>query len=153
MTRATRGSSGPDEAGGGSSPLPRGSANFQETYPAVADSVSVARAALVAFVRRSRVAQDRIDAIALAASEAMTNVVVHAYRDADAPGSLDVSAALAGGELWVIVTDRGSGLKPRRDSPGLGLGLAIIARVADGVDLLKPSAGGLELRMRFEVRA
>jgi hypothetical protein len=33
------------------------------------------------------------------------------------------------------------------------LGLAIIARVADGVDLLKPAAGGLELRMRFEVRA
>jgi anti-sigma regulatory factor (Ser/Thr protein kinase) len=154
MAPWARGARGPDGAGGGgAAPIARGSTTFQQTYPAVAESVSAARAALVAFVRRCRIAQERVDAIALAASEAMTNVVVHAYRDADTPGSLDVSAALAGSELWVIVTDRGSGLKPRRDSPGLGLGLAIIARVADGVDLLKPAAGGLELRMRFEVRA
>jgi hypothetical protein len=27
--------------------------------------------------------------------------------------------------------------------------LAIIAQLADGVDLVRPAAGGLELRMRF----
>jgi hypothetical protein len=42
-------------------------------------------------------------------------------------------------------------MRARTDSPGLGLGLAIIAQMADGVDLVKPAAGGLELRMRFAV--
>ena len=124
---------------------------LQQRYPATPASVAAVRAALVAFARRCGVAAETIDAVALAASEAATNVVVHAYRDAGAPGEIEVTAAMAGQELWVIVTDAGSGLRPRSDSPGLGLGLAIIAQVADGVDLVKPAAGGLELRMRFAV--
>ena len=72
-----------------------------------------------------------------------------AYGDSEVPGTLDVSATVAGDELWVIITDIGLGLRPRPDSPGLGLGLAIIAQLADGVDLVRPAEGGLELRMRF----
>ena len=89
------------------------------------------------------------DAVTLAASEAATNVVVHAYAEQDLPGTIEVSATVAMDELWVIITDTGLGLRPRLDSPGLGLGLAIIAQLADGVDLVRPSSGGLELRMRF----
>jgi serine/threonine-protein kinase RsbW len=128
-----------------------GARRFQDSYPAVPESVPAVRAALQGFARSYRLPQETIEAVALAASEAATNVVVHAYRDANAPGEIEVAAALASGELWVIVTDAGSGLRPRTDSPGLGLGLAIIAQIADGVDLVKPAAGGLELRMRFAV--
>ena len=124
---------------------------FQDSYPARPDSVSAIRKALQSFARRCKVPQETVEAVALAASEAATNVVVHAYRDAEQPGQIDVAAALAADELWVIITDEGSGLRPRTDSPGLGLGLAIIAQMADGVDLVKPAAGGLELRMRFAV--
>ena len=111
------------------------------------------RSALVAFVRGCGGAEATVDAVALAASEAATNVVLHAYRETGDEDrcTMEVTAALADGELWVIVTDAGSGLKPHRDSPGLGLGLAIIARVTDGVDLVEPSSGGLEVRMRFAV--
>jgi anti-sigma regulatory factor (Ser/Thr protein kinase) len=111
------------------------------------------RSALVAFVRACGVAQQTIDDVALAASEAATNVVLHAYAEAGDYDrrTIELTAALTGAELWVIVTDAGSGLKPHRDSPGLGLGLAIIARVADGVDLVEPATGGLEVRMRFAV--
>jgi anti-sigma regulatory factor (Ser/Thr protein kinase) len=62
---------------------------------------------------------------------------------------VDVMAALASEEIWVIVSDAGTGLTPRRDSPGLGLGLGIIAQLADGVDLAHRATGGLEVRMRF----
>jgi serine/threonine-protein kinase RsbW len=124
---------------------------FQNSYPAVPESVAAVRSALERFARRYRLPRKTIDAVTLAASEAATNVVVHAYRDANAPGEIEVAAALAADELRVIVTDAGSGLRPRTDSPGLGLGLAIIAQVADGVDLVKPATGGLELRMRFAV--
>jgi serine/threonine-protein kinase RsbW len=124
---------------------------FQDSYPARPDSVADIRQALQAFAKRCKVPRETIEAVTLAASEAATNVVVHAYRDAQEPGRIDVAAALAAQELWVIITDAGSGLRPRTDSPGLGLGLAIIAQMADGVDLVKPAAGGLELRMRFSV--
>ncbi|HEX4033677.1 MAG TPA: ATP-binding protein [Solirubrobacteraceae bacterium] len=127
----------------------RGAPRFQSSYPAVPESVAAVRSALQRFAKRIGLPRETAEAVALAASEAATNVVVHAYRETDAPGNIEIAAALAAEELWVIVTDSGAGLRPRPDSPGLGLGLAIIAQIADGVDLVKPSAGGLELRMRF----
>jgi serine/threonine-protein kinase RsbW len=151
-------------AGGGSdedaaavsddSPAPRvGRARyeFHKTYAAIATSVGRVRADLARFARGIELPEATRDAVALAVSEAATNVVVHAYRESGAEGTIDVTAAVAASELWVIVTDTGAGLRPRPDSPGLGLGLAIIAQSADGVDLVRPAAGGLELRMRFEI--
>jgi len=141
-----RGASGDKRAGRAPARL-----QFQRTYAARAESVGAVRSALVAFVRAGGLGERIADAVALAASEAATNVVMHAYGNGRPPGDIEVTAAVAGDELWVIVTDAGSGLQPHRDSPGLGLGLAIIARVADGVDLVKPAAGGLEVWMRFAV--
>ena len=116
-------------------------------------SVGLARRALSDFAKRFGASQAVVDAVTLGVSEAVTNVVVHAYRDSAEPGEVEVAAALASGELWVIVADAGSGLRPRRDSPGLGLGLGLIAQVSDGVDLEHRAGGGLELRMRFAVDA
>jgi serine/threonine-protein kinase RsbW len=124
---------------------------FSQVYPALPRSVGLARAAVVRFAKQVGASQPTVEAVQLGVSEAVTNVVVHAYSDAPKPGSLEVAAALAGGELWVIVTDSGAGLRPRRDSPGLGLGLGLIAQVSDGVDLEHRASGGLELRMRFVV--
>ena len=43
-------------------------------------------------------------------------------------------------------------MAPRDDSPGLGLGLPLIRRVADGFDHREPPDGGSELWMRFTLR-
>lgn len=123
--------------------------SFTHSYPARPESVAAARSATADFARRVGASDATIEAVKLAVSEAATNIVVHAYRDAAEAGVVEVSATLAGGELSVIVADTGAGLQPRTDSPGLGLGLGLIARVADGLDLLQRSSGGLELRMRF----
>ncbi len=145
----------PDESEGGSIEDPsrsgaRPSASaFHQVYPAVATSVRAVRTALRQFAHGLGLPAETRDAVTLAASEAATNVVVHAYPEQDPPGTIEVNATVAMDELWVIVTDTGLGLRPRLDSPGLGLGLAIIAQLADGVDLVRPSSGGLELRMRF----
>ncbi len=141
-------------AGSGGGPLssarsPWPGASFERTYAAVPTSVRAARAALSRFAREQRLADSTIDAVTLAVSEAVTNVVVHAYPASGERGRFTLTAAVVQDELWVIVSDAGSGLQPRRDSPGLGLGLAIIARVADGVDLVNSASGGLEVRMRF----
>lgn len=126
-----------------------GGEGLSASYPSQAESVAAIRAAVVDFAARHGASPATLDAVRLAVSEAATNVVVHAYRDERARGEIELSASIAGGELWVIVADGGSGLRARRDSPGLGLGLGLIAGVADGIDLVQRAGGGLELRMRF----
>ncbi len=89
--------------------------------------------------------------IALAITEATTNVVLHAYRDHDAAGTMTITAERDGGHVAFVVRDEGSGLAPRVDSPGLGLGLGLIAQVADSADVRTPEGGGTEVVMRFSV--
>ena len=98
-------------------------------------------------------APDRVVAdIVLAVSEASTNVVVHAYRDA--PGTVALSAEAHDGQVLLRITDEGEGLTPRADSPGMGLGLPLIARVTDRFEVLPgPGGRGTELCMCFTLAA
>jgi anti-sigma regulatory factor (Ser/Thr protein kinase) len=148
LTRSAGSAAGPGEPApdGATAGVPAG-AGLSASYAARPESVAAARAAVVEFAASNGASPAKLEAVALAVSEAATNVVVHAYRDAAEPGAIEVAAATAGGELLVIVADDGSGLRPRRDSKGHGFGL--IAHVSDGVDLVHRAAGGLELRMRF----
>jgi serine/threonine-protein kinase RsbW len=130
-----------------------GPSGFVQTYPAVPASVATIRRALSQFARELGGPSRLADAVAVAASEAATNVVMHAYRDRPEPGLIEVSAARTANELVVAVRDHGPGLTPRVDSPGLGLGLAIIAQQADRLDLLDSPTGGLEVRMYFALPA
>ena len=43
--------------------------------------------------------------------------------------------------LRVTVCDEGIGMRPRLDSPGLGLGLSLIARVSDRFELTEMRPG------------
>ena len=91
--------------------------------------------------------------IALAITEAATNAVLHAYRDRDRerPGTVTITADAIDEHVNFSVRDEGSGLAPRVDSPGLGLGLGLIAQVADSADVRAPESGGTEVVMRFNV--
>jgi anti-sigma regulatory factor (Ser/Thr protein kinase) len=118
--------------------------------PAVPGAASDARRAVHA-VAAGRVADGY--AVALAVSEAVANVVVHAYRgrDADAePGHVHVTVTIEGDELVVAVADEGVGMTPRMDSPGAGLGLPIIAVLADRVEIQQLS-GGTRLVLGFRL--
>jgi serine/threonine-protein kinase RsbW/stage II sporulation protein AB (anti-sigma F factor) len=88
--------------------------------------------------------------IALAVTEATTNAVLHAYRDTDA-GPVTVEIERLEDSLRLYVRDEGSGLAPRVDSPGLGLGLGLIAQLSDGSDVRSPEFGGTEIAMRFNL--
>ncbi len=91
---------------------------------------------------------ETLEDIRLAVSEACANVVIHAYAG-EASGLMDVDVATGGGDLEVVVRDRGTGMAPRTDSPGLGVGLPLIASLAESMELLSPPGGGTEVRMRF----
>jgi anti-sigma regulatory factor (Ser/Thr protein kinase) len=106
--------------------------------PAVPRSVSRSRRAVLNALRG--IAVDR-DAIGIVVSEAVTNAVLHAYRDRPRPGTVHVSAALDEDGVEVSVDDDGLGMRPRPDSPGAGLGLPLIADLADGVEVSSRGPG------------
>ena len=105
------------------------------------------RRAVVAFAEQHGVgiAPD----VALAVSEAITNAVLHAYRHETA-GPVRVVACAEPDRLVVVVRDYGCGMSPNPDSPGLGLGLAVIGRLATELNIERPEeGGGTRLRMCF----
>ena len=53
--------------------------------------------------------------------------------------------------LTVVIRDRGRGIVPRPDSPGLGLGLPLIATLAETLELGKEDADHTEVRMTFRL--
>jgi anti-sigma regulatory factor (Ser/Thr protein kinase) len=64
-----------------------------------------------------------------------------------------VGATVTGDRLLVRICDEGCGMGPRLDSPGLGLGLPLIARSVDALDVHHGDAGGTEIRMAFSLSA
>jgi anti-sigma regulatory factor (Ser/Thr protein kinase) len=123
------------------------------SIPAVAEEVTGVRQAAVQFARANGVPHRLLEDLHLAISEAVTNAVVHAFRCQQQPGTVTVSVDVRAREIAeVIVRDDGMGMSRRNDSPGLGLGLALIARVADQVEHRSPRDGaGFELWMCFRL--
>ena len=123
--------------------------NLNETYEASPRSVAEGRSKLADFAAKVGATPSQIDAVRLAASEALTNSVLHAYRGG--PGLIYVNAAVASEELWILISDDGCGLKPRADRPGLGLGLGLISEVSDDFAIVSRATGGTEVRIRFNL--
>jgi serine/threonine-protein kinase RsbW len=94
-------------------------------------SVAALRQAIVEFAAAHGASAQQCEDIALAVSEAVTNIVLHAYVDRDAPGMVALEASTQRATLEVLVRDEGRGIRPRPDSPGLGLGLKLMHRVCE----------------------
>jgi serine/threonine-protein kinase RsbW len=116
---------------------------------AVARSVRQVRRRLVAFASEVGADRELQARIALAVSDAATNVVMHAYRG-ETSRPLRVEADFEDGDLEVVVADEGAGLRPRR-SPGMGAGLGVIAETCDEFVVREREPAGVELWMRFLV--
>jgi anti-sigma regulatory factor (Ser/Thr protein kinase) len=125
--------------------------NLSQTYPAVAESVRRARSAVVEFAQALGAGDAELEPVRLAVSEAVTNAVVHGFRSAR-PGQVQVTAASAAGELWVLVADDGCGfLHASRNERGHGWGLPVIADASDQFEIAERAGGGTELRMCFRL--
>ena len=86
----------------------------------------------------------------LVASEALTNVVLHAYVGR-ATGRVSLAASLAGGSLRLTISDDGRGMVARTDSPGMGLGVGLMGRLADLLEISSPAAGGTDVCVSFRL--
>jgi serine/threonine-protein kinase RsbW len=126
---------------------------FHESARALPESVGHLRRAIGEFARSHGAGDDVVMALQLATSEALSNAVVHAFADRPEPGTLTASAGREGDQIWVVIRDDGSGMKPRPDSPGLGVGLPLMTRSALSLKFSESPDGGTEVAMRFALGA
>jgi serine/threonine-protein kinase RsbW len=127
------------------------SSDVRLTLPARPENVAVIRHVLGAFAEALRLPPELVEDMRLAVTEACTNVVRHAYHDGE-PGPIDVVIRPDGDRLELIVTDHGRGLGPSADATGPGLGLPLIAALADTVELQHPPSRGCRVAMSFRCR-
>jgi len=122
-------------------------------YPARASEIPAIRRAVTEVARHRGADDDVLLQISLAVSEAATNAVQHAYRDrsADAAGDIRVVVRDPDDMLVVHIHDDGIGLTPRNDSPGLGLGLCLMAHETARFEIRKRPGGGTEVVLRFQL--
>ena len=125
-------------------------ARYNGSWEAVPENVALARRSVVAHLREAQTADPPLSDVALAVSEAATNAVTHGFVGRS-PGKFRVSVETGAEELEVLVEDNGSGMVPRPDSPGLGLGLPLIATVADRFETHTTPSGGTRLCMWFRL--
>ena len=83
---------------------------FQLTLPSRSANESFARAAVAAFATQLDPTLEEISDLKTAVSEAVTNCIVHAYKDGF--GKIYISGEItASGELRVRIRDRGCGIE------------------------------------------
>jgi len=112
-------------------------------------AVPTLRTDVCAFVALAGVGSTVVDSVRLAVSEAVTNAVQHSYRDRDPAGDVAVTAEVFERRVQIVVADAGIGFAPRLDSPGLGLGLPLIAQVCDRLEIRPGSFAGTDVHMTF----
>lgn len=118
--------------------------------PVRPESVPTGRQAAARFAEAAGFPETAVGRVRLAVSEALTNVVLHAHRDGETSRALfELAGSTSDGRLVITVTDRGTGLRPRDDSPGVGLGLALMAKSSDELQLESGPDGGTVVRMAF----
>jgi serine/threonine-protein kinase RsbW len=118
--------------------------------PARAENVGVIRHVLGAFAQALRLPEELVEDLRLAVTEACTNVVRHAY--ADGAGAVEVRMRPVGDCVRIVVSDRGRGVDAHSDRSGPGLGLPLIAAIADSVELAPAAGGGTRIAMDFSLR-
>jgi len=120
------------------------------TLPAMPENVALVRRMIVAFAEALSLPPEVVSDLRLAITEACTNVVRHAYRDA--PGEIDVIARPEADGLEIIVSDSGQGIAPSRDAAGPGFGLGLISALADRLEIDHSPEQGSRVQMWFARR-
>lgn len=121
------------------------------SVPARPENVAVIRRVLSAFAQSLHLERELVDDMRLAVTEACTNVVRHAYPG-DQVGTIDLMVTPTDEALYVVVGDRGRGIGPSPDTRGPGLGLPLIAAIAESLEIEQAPGAGSRVAMSFARR-
>jgi serine/threonine-protein kinase RsbW/stage II sporulation protein AB (anti-sigma F factor) len=120
------------------------------TTQAVPEHARWLRTQVADFAERTGFVGSKVADVRLAVSEAVTNTIVHAYRDRSEPGLVSIRARADDVVLVVEVQDDGTGPQPRVDSPGAGLGMPMMATLAQSIHVERCPDGGTCVTLCFE---
>jgi serine/threonine-protein kinase RsbW len=124
----------------------QGSGGFELTMPAEPAAVPALRHRASRFAAAEGAGELVVEDVALAVSEAVTNAVKYAGVG-EGEGVVELTGTRGEGWLEVVVRDRGEAFG-KGSADGLGLGLAIIARLCADLKIVQEGEG-TEVRMRF----
>jgi anti-sigma regulatory factor (Ser/Thr protein kinase) len=115
--------------------------------PANASCPGIARRAVEGFLVSLDLSPEVVSAVKLAVTEACSNVVLHAYPEGE--GTCRLEASWTEPEFVLRVTDTGVGIEQPSANRGLGVGLDLMASVADVFEAGPGDESGTVLAMRF----
>jgi serine/threonine-protein kinase RsbW len=128
-------------------PIPARESDIRLRLPAHPENVALVRHVLAALAEALELPDAVVQDMRLAVTEACTNVVRHAYGDR--PGPIDIVVRPKGEELEVTVADAGRGMGPSPDTSGPGLGLPLMAALADRIAIERSGMAGSRVVMSF----
>ena len=74
--------------------------------------------------------------------------MLHAYPPSH-PGLIGYVADIEDGDLQLVVSDEGGGIRADHRSDGMGVGLALVAELTSDFGIAPRDPSGLEVWMRF----
>lgn len=118
---------------------------------------SFARVAVAAFASQLDPTVEEIEDVKTAVSEAVTNAIIHGYKDTE--GIIEIKAELKENELTVTVTDHGTGIEDiekakeplytsRPDLERSGMGFTVMETFMDSLDIKSEKNRGTVIHMK-----
>jgi stage II sporulation protein AB (anti-sigma F factor) len=118
--------------------------------PAVAANIGEARHRLEAYVRPLGVGAERVEDAKVAVTEAVTNVVVHAYPKGG--GEFELEVSVNGERFQVAVRDEGCGYAAARlNTAGAGFGTPLMQALSESFNVADREPGGTQVLMTFHL--
>ena len=127
------------------------------TFPAISQNESFARIVISAFVSQLNPTIEELADVKTAVSEAVTNSVIHGYKNK--AGEITLAAKLIGNVVEIEVIDKGVGIEnialarepfytTMPDMERSGMGFTVMETFMDSVDVVSEKGGGTLVKMR-----
>ena len=127
------------------------------TFSAIPENESFARSTVAAFCVSLSPTIEEINDVKMAVSEAVTNCIVHAYKECD--GDVAIETAICGNVLHIKVSDTGAGIPSVHEAlqpffttcpegERSGMGFTVMETFMDELDVVSELGKGTTVSMR-----
>lgn len=131
-------------------------------FPSLSENERLARVAVGGFISPKNPRIDELNELKTAVSEAVTNCIVHAYRDT--VGLIELTAKLTDDGVYIKIRDRGCGIEDVKqameplfttlpDEERSGLGFSVMESFTDSITVKSKKGSGTTVVMVKKLRS
>lgn len=131
-------------------------------FPSLSENERLARVAVGGFISSKNPRMDEMNDIKTAVSEAVTNCIVHAYRDT--VGLIELTAKLNDDSVYIKIRDKGCGIEDVKkameplyttlpDEERSGLGFSVMESFTDSVSVKSKLGSGTTVVLVKKLRS